>query len=91
VDGVARGVPRVWSWAASDVEADARRHDAEELVGERIRGIRYYTIDYRRHELHPELIDAGPRIVDAESEVWRAFGDGPISSLLVTFEILIME
>jgi hypothetical protein len=38
------------------------------LVGERVRAIRYFTLDYRRHELHPELIDGGPRIIDAESE-----------------------
>ncbi|MEQ7129307.1 hypothetical protein ABN034_32910 [Actinopolymorpha sp. B11F2] len=57
-----------WSWAASDAEADARRRDANELVGQRIRAVRYYTLDYRRHELHPELIDGGPRIIDAESE-----------------------
>lgn len=58
----------MWSWAASAVEADERRRDAHALVGERIRGIRYYTLDYHRHELHPELIDRGPRLIDAESE-----------------------
>jgi hypothetical protein len=59
---------RVWSWAASAVEAEERRRDAHALVGERIRGVRYYTLDYQRHELHPELIDGGPRLIDAESE-----------------------
>lgn len=68
VDVGARGVGRVWSWAASDAEANARRHDAQELVGERIRAVRYYTIDYRRQDMHPELIDGGPRIIEAESE-----------------------
>lgn len=48
--------------------AEARRRDARALVGERIWGVRYYTLDYRRHELHPELLGGGPRIVDAESE-----------------------
>jgi hypothetical protein len=38
------------------------------LVGERVRTIRYFTLDYRRHELHPELIDDGPRTIDDESE-----------------------
>jgi hypothetical protein len=64
----ARGERRVWSWAASEAEAEVRRRDANELVGERIRAVRYYTLDYRREELHPELIDRGPRIIDAESE-----------------------
>jgi hypothetical protein len=50
------------------VEAEARRLDARALVGERIRAVRYYTLDYRRHELHPELIDGGPRTIDTESE-----------------------
>lgn len=59
---------RVWSWAASASEADARRHEANALRGETVRAVRYYTLDYRRHELHPELIDHGPRIVEAESE-----------------------
>jgi hypothetical protein len=50
------------------VEAEARRLEARALVGERIQGIRYFTLDYRRHELHPELIGDGPRLVHAESE-----------------------
>ena len=64
----ARGEGRVWSWAASGTEADVRREDANKLVGQRIQAVRYFTLDYRRHELHPELIDAGPRTIDAESE-----------------------
>lgn len=63
-----QGVGRVWSWAASGAEAEARRHDANELVGNRIRSVRYFTLDYRRHELHPELIDRGPRTIAADSE-----------------------
>lgn len=59
---------RAWSWVASEVEADARRRDAHQIVGQRIRAVRYFTIDYRRDELHPELIDGGPRIIGAESE-----------------------
>ena len=59
---------RVWSWAASGAEADARRREANALVGERIGAVRYFTLDYRRHELHPELIGGGPRTIDAESE-----------------------
>ena len=74
----APGEGRAWSWAASDAEADARRRDANELVGQRIRAVRYYTLDYRRHELHPELIGGGPRSIDAESEwnepIWRYDG-----------------
>ncbi|GAB3055481.1 hypothetical protein GCM10027053_15430 [Intrasporangium mesophilum] len=64
------GGGRVWSWAASSTEADARRRDANELVGERIRDVVYYTLDYRREELHPELIDGGPRSIEAEAE-WK--------------------
>jgi hypothetical protein len=41
--------------------AEARRHDVRALVGERIRAVRYYTLHYRRHKLHPELIGGGPR------------------------------
>jgi hypothetical protein len=72
------GQERVWSWAASAVEAAARRLDAHALVGERIRKVRYYTLDYRRYQLHPELIDGGPRVIAAESEwdqpTWRYEG-----------------
>lgn len=59
---------RAWSWAASSAEVDARRRDAQQLVGQRLQGIRYFTLDYRRGELHPHLIDHGPRIVDVEAE-----------------------
>ncbi|GIG19761.1 hypothetical protein Cch01nite_04850 [Cellulomonas chitinilytica] len=58
----------MWSWAASDAEADARRREADELVGERIRSVRYFSLDYRRSEMPPELIDAGPRTVVDASE-----------------------
>lgn len=61
---------RVWSWAHSQAEADARQRDANELIGERVRSVRYFTLDYRRNELHPQLIGSGPRTVDAESE-WQ--------------------
>ena len=64
----AEGEARVWSWAASSAEVAARRREADGLVGERIRAIRYFTIDYRREELRPELLDRGPRTVDAVSE-----------------------
>jgi hypothetical protein len=30
--------------------------------------VRYYTLDYRRYELHPDLVESGPRSIDAESE-----------------------
>ena len=36
--------------------------------GNASRRVRYFTLDYRRHEMHPELIDGGPRTIDAESE-----------------------
>lgn len=39
------------------------------LIGERIRTVRYFTLDYRREELHPELIDSGPRVIDAKEEL----------------------
>ena len=71
VEITARGEGRAWSWAASSEEADARRHDANELVGERILAVRYYTIDYRRYELRPDLVDRGPRTIHLESE-WSA-------------------
>jgi hypothetical protein len=68
----------VWSWAASLAEADARRREADELVGARVRLIRYFTLDYRRAELHPELIGRGPRVIDDEAEwaepTWRFDG-----------------
>lgn len=74
----ARGERRARSWAASDAEVEARRRAANELVGERIRAVRYFTLDYLRHELHPELMNSGPRIIDAESEwnepTWRHDG-----------------
>ncbi|QYJ02869.1 hypothetical protein KUV85_11040 [Nocardioides panacisoli] len=68
MDHGARGVERVWSWAASGAEAEARRRDAHELVGEYLRSVHYFTIDYRRQDVHPELIDDGPRIIEANSE-----------------------
>jgi hypothetical protein len=71
MDGAASGGRRVWSWARSMVEADARRREARELVGETVQAVHYYTLDYRRHELRPDLIDAGPRTVDDPWE-WNA-------------------
>lgn len=58
----------MWSWAASEAEAGERRRDALALVGERIQSVRYFTLDYRRDALHPELIDSGPRAIEATSE-----------------------
>jgi hypothetical protein len=68
MDAGALGWERGWSWAASGAEAASRRQEAEGLVGQRIRTIRYVTIDYRREELHPDLIDGGPRTIHAASE-----------------------
>ena len=65
---IGAGDVRQWSWAASDVEVEARRRDADELVGECVRAVRYYSLDYRRDELHPELIGDGPRVIDADVE-----------------------
>lgn len=59
---------RVWSWAASKAEADARRQEALFLVGQRLTAVRYFTLDYRRFELRPDLVDRGPRLVEADSE-----------------------
>ena len=64
----ARDERRTWSWAASEVEVEARRQDANQLVGERIRAVSYFMIDYRREELHPEMLGSGPRSVSAELE-----------------------
>lgn len=78
MDSADREAVRVWSWAASRADADARRHDANQLVGQRVRAVRYFTLDYRREELCPELIDGGPRTIVAESEwkepTWRYDG-----------------
>jgi hypothetical protein len=72
------GPDRVWSWATTESEVDQRRQHAEQLVGQHISRVRYYTLDYRREELHPELIDSGPRFIDADSEwnqpTWRYDG-----------------
>ncbi|MDX6248938.1 MAG: hypothetical protein QOF10_2298 [Kribbellaceae bacterium] len=72
------GPDRVWSWATTESEVDQRRQHAEQLVGQYISRVRYYTIDYRREELHPELIDSGPRFIDGDSEwdqpTWRYDG-----------------
>lgn len=72
------GSKRVWSWAPSPAEAQARRTEANALVGERIQAVRYFNIDYRRFELQPELVDQGPREIDAEDEwdapTWRFAG-----------------
>lgn len=78
MDGVVSGGRRVWSWARSMAEADARRREARELVGETVQAVRYFTLDYRRHELRPDLIDSGPRTVDGPWEwdepTWRHEG-----------------
>ncbi|MBO9553174.1 hypothetical protein [Cellulomonas sp.] len=63
-----RRLRRVWSWATSQSQADARRREAGALVGERIRTVRYFDLDHRRSELHPELEGAGPRTVVDPSE-----------------------
>ena len=47
------------------------------MVGRRIQCVRYYTIDYRRWELHPELVDTGPRhVIGPERDVptWQFAG-----------------
>lgn len=62
------GEERMWSWAASADEAEERRREADELIGARIGAVRYFTLDYRRHELCPEPLDDGPRNIDAELE-----------------------
>jgi hypothetical protein len=59
---------RVWSWAATDDDVAERRAHVEGLVGHRVRAVRYYTLDYLRWELHPELTGAGARLVADESE-----------------------
>jgi hypothetical protein len=78
VEVAAGGEGRVWSWAASADEAEERRREADELIGARIRAVRYFTLDYRRHEFSPELIDDGPRSIDAELEwnepIWLCAG-----------------
>ncbi|XVS61252.1 hypothetical protein ACQPYE_23435 [Actinosynnema sp. CA-299493] len=58
----------LWSWAVTDDEVEERRRHTERLVGQRIRAVRYYTIDYRRGDFRPELVDGGPRVVDVDAE-----------------------
>lgn len=65
------GDGRAWSWAASPAEATARHHEANALVGQRIRQIHYYTIDYEREDRCRDLIGTGPRLIDDEAE-WTA-------------------
>lgn len=78
VEIAVEGEGRAWSWAASADEAEVRRREADELIGARIRAVRYFTLDYRRHELFPELLDDGPRSIDAEPErsepIWLCAG-----------------
>ena len=62
------GKRRVWSWASSAAEVDARRREANGLVGERVRAVRYFTLDYRHEKLCPDLIGSGPRVIETESE-----------------------
>lgn len=68
MDVGAVGEGRQWSWAASEVEADARRRDAEKLVGQSIQAVRYYMLDHRRDDLRPDLIGDGPRVIDGAAE-----------------------
>lgn len=63
-----RDTSRVWSWSATGEEVAERRGHVEGLVGHRIRTVRYYTLDYLRWELHPELTDTGARLILDESE-----------------------
>ncbi|MBM0124546.1 hypothetical protein [Pimelobacter simplex] len=62
------GGSRQWSWASSESEAEARRLDASQLVGSRIRAVHYINIDYRRYELQSESVEAGPRAIVADAE-----------------------
>jgi hypothetical protein len=68
----------VWSWAASDRDVAERREHADGLMGEQVVMVRYVNIDYRREELHPDLLDAGVRIIEDAGEVehptWRCDG-----------------
>jgi hypothetical protein len=67
------GDGRVWSWAASPAEAEARRREADELVGQRIRQIHYYTLDYGHDQRHSQPAGPGPRLIGAEAEAeWIA-------------------
>ena len=40
------------------------------MVGERVQQVLYFTIDYRREEVHPEKVDTGPRLIEDQSE-WK--------------------
>ena len=62
---------RVWSWAASAPEVAERREHVEGLVGKRITLVRYVTLDYRREEFRPELIDSGVRFIEDARELER--------------------
>ena len=69
---------RPTSWVATENEVETYRQRAWQLVGQRILEVRYYEIDYFRWDLHPELVDAGPRIISDRSEwenpTWRCPG-----------------
>lgn len=63
---------------ATGDEVEERRRHAEQLVGQRIAAVRYYELDHRREELHPDLLDRGPRLVtddvEWEDPTWRYAG-----------------
>lgn len=67
-----------WSWAATDDEVEERRRHVRRLVGHRIGAVRYCTIDFRRGEFRPDLVDGGPRFIEDEAEwedpAWRHAG-----------------
>lgn len=64
-------VGRIWSWAESREYAQARQHEANGLIGQRVTEVAYFTLDYRRAELFPHLIDRGPRRIDSDEEWTR--------------------
>lgn len=66
-----RGLGRTWSWAATEDEIRERREHVAQLVGQRLASVRYYTIDYEREDVAPDLIDRGPRLVEDDAE-WAA-------------------
>ncbi|HET8930028.1 MAG TPA: hypothetical protein VFN21_05160 [Acidimicrobiales bacterium] len=69
-------IDRTWSWASSAADLEERRRHAEQVVGQRLRRVRYFVIDYFREERAPGL--SGHRIVvdDAEwmSPTWACEG-----------------
>lgn len=68
----------VWSWSATEAEVAKKQDWAAQFVGQRIIGVRYFTLDYERGRLAANLINTGPRLIrdreELEHPTWRHAG-----------------